>query len=260
LPLALRRKKCVPRANNACWRGAPRPGIVRWLAWFDVFRVNRPSPPWERPVAERLVACRVVPLVSRDFPVFSPVPHHPRLVPASRPETADARMVRLGMQDWPHQNGEAITRVVITEVVSTKSPQNPGKSPPGPAWGHPDPDVWLTGHATRHPVPQADLRVPTARPPVPFARFPVSQTPFPVPPDLPLRAPPPCSRRSPVPTGRGHSPHTPSPTVVRSWPGTLPPDPSGGFSFVCVCRSSFVNQAQPLGREARSFAPARPPF
>ena len=190
------------------------------------------------------MARRVVPLFSRDFPVFSPVPHDPWLVPASRPKTAFARMVRSGMQDWPHQNGEAITRVVITEVVSTKTPQNPNKSPPGPAWGHSDPDVWPTGSA--------------AGPPVSFTRFPVSQTPFPAPPDPPLRAPPPCSRRGPVPTGRGHSPYTPSPTVVRSWPGTLLPDPSGGFPFVRLIRSSFVNQAQPLGREARSFAPARP--
>jgi hypothetical protein len=183
-----------------------------------------------RPETCGLSSCVVF---SRDFPVFSPVPHDPRL---GRP----------GMQDWPHQNGEVITRVVITEVVSTKSPQNPRKRPPGPAWGHPDPDVWLTG--------------PAARPPVPFARFPVSQTPFPAPPDLPLRAPPPCSRRGPVPTGRGHSPYTPSPTVVRSWPGTSPPDPSGGSPFVRLIRSSFVNQSQPLGREVRSFAPARPQF
>ena len=159
-----------------------------------------------------MVARRVVPLFSRDFPVFSPVPHDPRLVPASRPETACARVVRPGMQDWPHQNGEAITRVVITEVVRAKSPQNPRKNRPGPAWGHPDPDVW------------------------------------------------PCSRRGPVLTGRGHSPYTPSPTVVRSWPGTLPPDPSGKSPFVRLIRSSFVNPSQPLGREARSFAPARPQF
>ena len=199
----------------------------------------RPSPPWGRPVAQRFVARQVVPLFSRDFPVFSPVPHDPRLVPASRPETACTQMVRSGMQDWPHQNGEAITRVVITEVVSTKTPQNPNKSPPGPAWGHSDPDVWPTGSAAGPPV---------------------SQTRFPVPPDPPLHASPPCSRRGPVPTGRGHSPHTPSPTVVRSWPGTLLPDLSGGFPFVRLIRSSFVNQSQPLGQEARSFAPARPQF
>jgi len=201
--------------------------------------VTRPSPPWERPVAQRLVACRVVPLFSRDFPVFSPVPHDPRLVPASRPETACARLGRPGMQDWPHQNGEAITRVVITEVVSTKSPQNSGKNRLGPAWGHPDPSVWPTG---------------------PAARLPVSPARFPVPPDPPRHDPQPCSRRGPVPTGRRHSPYTPSPTVVRSWPGTLPPDPSGGFPFVRLIRSSFVHQSQPLGREARSFAPARPQF
>ena len=189
-------------------------------------------------MAQRLVARRVVPLFSRDFPVFSPVPHDPRLVPASRPETACAWLGRPGMQDWPHQNGEAITRMVITAVVRTKSPQNPRKTRPGPAWGHSDPDVWPTG--------------PAARPPVSPTRF---RDPHP-----PRHAPPPCSRRGPVPTGRWHSPYTPSPTVVRSWPGTSPPDPSGGSSFVRLIRSSFVNQSQPFGREARSFAPARPQF
>ena len=204
--MASHRKKCVPRANNAC---GP------FLVAIEV--VERCSSAWNR---------RVVPLFSRDFPVFSPVPHDPRL---GRP----------GMQDWPHQNGEVITRVVITEVVSTKSPQNPGKTRLCPAWGHPDPSVWLTG---------------------PTARFPVSPARFPVPPHQPVHAPPPCSRRGPVPTGRGHSPYTPSPTVVRSWPGTSPPDPSGGSPFVRLIRSSFVNPSQPLGREARSFAPARPQF
>lgn len=201
--------------------------------------MTRPSPPWERPVAQRRVARRVVPLFSRDFPVFSPVLHDPRLVPASRPETACARLVRPGMQDWPHQNGEAITRVVITEVMRAESPKNPRKTSPGPALGHPDPDVWPTG---------------------PAARLPVSPARVPVPPDPPLHAPPPCSRRGPAPTGRGHSPYIPSPTVVRSWPGTSPPDPSGESPFVRLIRSSFVNQSQPLGREARSFAPARPQF
>ena len=187
--------------------------------------------------------------------MFFPVPHDPRLVPASRPETACARLGRPGMPDWPHQNGEAITRVVITEVVSTKSPQKPGKTRLGLAWGYPDPSVWPTGPTARFPVSPADLQIPLARPPVLPTRFSI-------PPDPPLHAPPPCSRRGPVPvpTGRGHSPHTPSPTVVRSWLGTSPPDPSGGSPFVRLIRSSFVNPFQPFGREARSFAPARPQF
>ena len=190
------------------------------MSWFDVFRVIRPSPPWGRPVAQRFVARQVVPLFSRDFPVFSPVLHDPRLVPASRPETACTQMVRSGMQDWPHQNGEAITRVVITEVVSTKTPQNPNKSPPGSAWGHPDPDVWPTGSA--------------ARPPVSFTRFPVSQTPFPAPPDPPLRAPPPCSR----------TPHGPlCPTVT-----LCPPSSALSNFLVCLFSSEFS-----LGLECQPF-------
>ncbi len=192
--------------------------------------------------------------------MFFPVPHDPRLVPASRPETACARLGRPGMPDWPHQNGEAITRVVITEVVSTKSPQKSGKNRLGPAWGHPDPSVWPTGPAARVSVSPARVPVLPADLQVPLARPPVLPTRLSIPPDPPRHAPPPCSRRGPVPTGRGHSPYTPSPTVVRSWPGTSPPDPSGGSPFVRLIRSSFVNQSQPFGREARSFAPARPQF
>jgi hypothetical protein len=52
------------------WSGAPRPGIVERLAWFDVFRVTRPSPPWERPVAQRLVVYRVVSFFREIFPCF----------------------------------------------------------------------------------------------------------------------------------------------------------------------------------------------